>query len=156
MTRALLSPSHAAATGCLALALQACSVTTTVQPLSAESAVITPVPAAGQWVVLERGLERGSVVRYAEPGESGRLLYAVRNRWSQDIGLIDAMGRAWRRVPHGEDRWLGTGTVLDGTRRILDLDESTRLVPVEAAGPRDAEIAPSQPPEPPPKEGAER
>lgn len=144
MTRALLSPRQAAATGCLALALQACSVTTTVQPLSPESAVITPVPAAGQWVVLERGIERGSVVRYAGPGDSGRLLYAVRNRWSQDIGLIDAMGRAWRRVPHGEDRWLGTGTVLDGARRILDLDDSARLVPVEAAAPRSPDGASAQ------------
>jgi len=141
MTRALLTTGRAAATGCLALALHACSVTTTVQPLSAESAVITPVPAAGQWVVVERGIERGSVVRYAEPGDSRRLLYAVRNRWSQDIGLIDAMGRAWRRVPHGEDRWLGTGTVLDGARRILELDESARLVPVEAAAAQDPENA---------------
>lgn len=141
MTPALLSPSHTAAAGLLALALQACSITTTVKPLSAESAVITPVPAAGQWVVLERGVECGSVALYAEPGESGRRLYAVRNLWSQDIGLIDAMGRAWRRVPHGEDRWLGTGTVLDGARRILELDDSARLVPIEAAvaeGPENA------------------
>lgn len=104
-----------------------CTTTTTVGPASAPSAVLTPLPAVKGWAVVERGAAVGSVISYRSTDESQRILYAVRNEWFQDMGTVDAMGRAWRRVPHGEDEWLGTGTVLDGARRILGLEDDVRL-----------------------------
>ena len=92
---------------------------TTQDPAGIERAVLAPVPAVRAWVVLEGGRVEGSVVRYAERGQDGRFLYVVRNVWDQDLGVVDELGRAWRRVPHQEDRWIGTGTVADGVRRIL-------------------------------------
>lgn len=115
--------------------LPGCMTTTTTQePPGIERAVLTPVPAVRAWVVLEAGRVEGSVVRYAERGQDGRFLYVVRNVWDQDLGVVDELGRAWRRVPHQEDRWIGTGTVADGVRRILDLGRGCALSeqPIEA------------------------
>lgn len=108
-------------------ALPGCMTTTTQDPPGIERAVLTPVPAVRAWVVLEEGRVEGSVVRYAERGQDGRFLYVVRNVWDQDLGVVDELGRAWRRVPHQEDRWIGTGTVADGVRRILELGRGCAL-----------------------------
>ncbi|MEC7232117.1 MAG: hypothetical protein VXW31_04190 [Planctomycetota bacterium] len=108
-------------------ALPGCMTTTIQDPPGIERAVLTPVPAVRAWVVLEAGRVEGSVVRYAERGQDGRFLYVVRNIWDQDLGVVDELGRAWRRVPHEEDRWIGTGTVADGVRRILDLGRGCAL-----------------------------
>ncbi|MEC7232910.1 MAG: hypothetical protein VX015_11925 [Planctomycetota bacterium] len=114
--------------------LPGCMITTTQDPPGIERAVLTPVPAVRAWVVMEEGRVEGSVVRYAERGQGGRFLYVVRNVWDQDVGVVDELGRAWRRVPHQEDRWLSTGTVADGVRRILDLGRGCALSeqPIEA------------------------
>lgn len=112
----------------LAPALGACTTsTTTREPAGIDRAVLTPVPAVRAWVVLDQGETSGSVVRYAERGLDGRFLYVVRNLWDQDLGVVDELGRAWRRVPHGEDRWIGTGTVAEGVRRILELGANCAL-----------------------------
>ena len=53
----------------------------------------------------------------------------MRNPWQQELGTIDAQGRAWRFVPHErEARWVGTGTLAEGARAIL-----AEAAPVEAA-----------------------
>ena len=105
------------------LPLAACMTSTTQEPTGLERAVLTPVPAVRAWVVIDQGEIVGSVVRYAERGQDGRFLYVVRNVWDQDLGVVDELGRAWKRVPHREDEWIGTGTVADGVRRILDVTE---------------------------------
>ena len=57
-------------------------------------------------------------------------LYMVRNVWHQDLGLIDAFGRAYRYLPHHrEPAWVASGTVLQGVEGILDT-ASCRLVEV--------------------------
>ena len=94
----------------------------------------TPV---GVWALYTRGEEVGRLVRYDSPvaatpsGADGqRVLFAVQNAWGQDIGLVDALGRAWRFRPWSDEpEWVGTGTVIDGARRVLGLDEAPRAVP---------------------------
>lgn len=107
--------------------MPACRTTTTLEPAGLDRAVLTPVPAVRAWVVLDEGDICGSVVRYSERGQDGRFLYVVRNLWDQDLGVIDELGRAWRRVPHEEDRWIGTGTVAEGVRTILDVGQTCAL-----------------------------
>ncbi|MEL6716534.1 MAG: hypothetical protein AAFP86_22340, partial [Planctomycetota bacterium] len=43
------------------------------------------------WAVVERGAPVGSVISYRSTDGSARILYAVRNEWSQDMGTVDAM-----------------------------------------------------------------
>lgn len=113
----------------ISLPLAACMTSTTTREAAGlERAVLTPVPAVRAWVVAEGSTVRGSVVRYAEAGRDGRFLYVVRNEWDQDLGMIDEQGRAWRRTPHGPERWLGTGTVAAGVRTILDVGDDARLI----------------------------
>lgn len=110
------------------LPLAACMTqTTTMEPAGLDRAVLTPVPAVRAWVVLDQGEVVGSVVRYAETGQDGRFLYVVRNLWDQDLGVVDELGRAWRRVPHREDEWIGTGPVADGVRRILEVGQTASM-----------------------------
>jgi hypothetical protein len=84
------------------------------------------------------GEVRGSLVRYEEQGQAARSFFTVRNAQGQAVGLIDAAGRAYRYRPHQrEAEWLGTGTVLEGARRILGVESGAELVEVAlAAGPR--------------------
>jgi hypothetical protein len=47
----------------------------------------------------------------------------VRNVWHQDLGMIDAFGRAYRYVVHHEEPvWVGSGSVRQGVERILGLE----------------------------------
>lgn len=120
------------------LPLAACMTTTTLDPAGLDRAVLSPVPAVRAWVVIDQGDIVGSVVRYAERGQDGRFLYIVRNIWDQDLGTVDELGRAWRRVPHRDDEWIGTGTVADGVRRIL---ESTDVASMSERAIEDVEDA---------------
>ena len=90
------------------------------QPAAVSSHVESGVPATA-WEVVAPDTERiGIVVRFASTSH-GPPLFMVRNVWHQDLGLIDARGRAYRYVPHHADpAWVGTGTVLQGVERILD------------------------------------
>jgi len=82
------------------------------------------------WEVVLSGRVVGSVVEFAE-GAQGRNFFSVRNARQQELGMVDLHGRAWRFRPHAEEpEWLGTGTVLAGTRGILELDTSPELVEV--------------------------
>lgn len=108
-------------------ALTGCVTTTTSQPAGIDQAVLTAIPISRAWLVLDEGHVVGSVVRYSETAEDGQFLYVVRNLWDQDLGVIDERGRAWRRIPHQEDRWIGTGTVVHGVRQILETGQNCRL-----------------------------
>ena len=114
--------------------LGACITSTSSQPVGLDRAIITSIPVSRAWVVQESAKTVGSVVRYSERGSDGRFLYVVRNLWDQDLGVIDEQGRAWRRVPHEDDHWIGTGTIVQGVRQILDTGPDTQMLelPIEA------------------------
>ncbi|QDV05276.1 hypothetical protein Poly30_07720 [Planctomycetes bacterium Poly30] len=113
--------------------LTGCVTTTTSQPAGADGAILTAIPVSRAWLVLEQGETVGSVVRYSEAGDRGRFLYVVRNLWDQDLGMIDERGRAWKRIPHEEDRWLGTGSIAQGVRQILETGVDCQLLELSAA-----------------------
>ena len=84
------------------------------------------------WELWQEGLLLGSLVRFEETGDSGRAFYSVRNREGQEIGMVDLDGRAWRHRQHQtRPEWLGTGTVGEGARRILDGSEKAELIEVD-------------------------
>lgn len=130
--RARPTPLLAARSGLFTLALVtsglgACRTETVSSPVVEESRVTT-APAGTVWEVRERGALVGYVVRFREPGDDGRTFFSVRNPSHQELGLVDEHGRAYRYHPHErEPEWLGSGTVLDGVARILDLGEGAEL-----------------------------
>lgn len=111
----------AAATGCV----ETVAVRQAQSPLPN---VLVSTPRAA-WQVTDGETECGFVLRF-EATEDGRVFHSVRNVWNQELGLVDADGRAWRYRPHGrEPEWLGTGPVGQGAARILGVDDAA-LEPV--------------------------
>lgn len=101
------------------------------------------------WRVEEPGHEgtRGYVVFFRSEGTSRDSVYVVRNRWHQDLGMVDGLGRAYRYRPHQEEaEWLGTGTLVEGVTRILDLEGPPVLVeePISHGGTPRAAVSPSE------------
>ena len=80
--------------------------------------------------------------------------YMVRNVWHQDLGLIDAYGRAYRYVPHSSDpAWVGSGSVRQGVERILglagcELSEFPLAAEARPASPGELEQRRMNPPNP--------
>lgn len=102
------------------LAPTACMTESQSQRPGPQSAIITrTVPVRG-WEVRDDGRLAGSVLLYTEPGHERTGYYSVRNTEGQVLGMVDFEGRAWRYRLHEEElEWLGTGTVVEGVRRIL-------------------------------------
>ncbi|MCP3916348.1 MAG: hypothetical protein GY711_12395 [bacterium] len=101
------------------LALAAgCTTTYESAPPGVDGAIIHQAPATDAWHIVVDGVAAGVLVRFEEP-DTARFLYSVRNEHNQDLGLIDADGRAFRFRPHGEPEWISTGTVLEGALEIL-------------------------------------
>jgi hypothetical protein len=102
-------------------ALLACESTTDTAPVGFSRAIVSSAQPVRAWKVVSEGRELGAVVQFdASQGGAGRY-YSVRNPWQQELGTIDAMGRAWRFVPHErEARWVATGTLAEGAAAILD------------------------------------
>lgn len=73
------------------------------------------------WEAVSRSGERlGLLVRF-EASLASEVHFMVRNPWHQDLGLIDANGRAYRFLPHARDPvWVGTGTIAEGVARVLE------------------------------------
>ncbi|MEZ6016121.1 MAG: hypothetical protein R3F49_13460 [Planctomycetota bacterium] len=125
-----------------------CVQTTTHHPVGAgNGTTLHPVPMVASWDVLEHERTIGSVLRFeataahAEraPADSDQaFLYIVRNQHGQDIGAVDALGRAWRRRPHAPDEQLGAGTLEAGVRRILGAGPGARITAREAPSSSDA------------------
>lgn len=91
------------------------------------------LPARG-WEVRDDGRFAGSVLLYADPAGGGASYYSVRNAQGQVLGLVDFDGRAWRYRLHEEQpEWIGTGTVLEGVRRILGTSGLSELEETEVA-----------------------
>lgn len=92
----------------------------------------TPVIRVNQpvraWNVVSPSGTVGVVVHFQAAGDEQEGFYSVRNQWSQDLGLIDQLGRAWAYKPHQrEAAWIGTGTIADGAARILGQAECELL-----------------------------
>jgi hypothetical protein len=105
-----------------AVILAGCMTTETRQVSSAAPAIVRLGERARSWQVLHQDEVVGTVVAFREVGLPDDALYVVRNPYGQDLGLIDALGRAYRYLPHHkEPAWVGSGTVLLGAERILDL-----------------------------------
>ena len=108
-----------------------CQVTTTHSPPGLADAVLLRSSAVRVWDVVEAASIAGFVVRFEEPGHNGRAWFSVRNPSSQEIGIVDVDGRAWRYRPHQrEPEWLGSGTVAAGASRILGTGSDAKLVEV--------------------------
>lgn len=102
----------------LALA-SACESTTDMAPAGFSRAIVSSAEPVRAWKVVAGGRELGAVVQFDGSEGAGRY-YSVRNPWQQELGTIDAMGRAWRFVPHErEARWVATGTLAEGATAIL-------------------------------------
>lgn len=80
------------------------------------------------WNVMSASGPVGVVVHFQAPGNKQEGFYSVRNQWSQDLGMIDQLGRAWAFKPHEREAdWIGTGTLAAGAARILGEDECELL-----------------------------
>jgi len=110
-----------------------CVETTTHHPVGAgEEHTLHRVPLTATWDVVDAGRVIGAVLRFereAAPGAVSELIYIVRNEHGQDLGFVDALGRAWRKRPHAPDESVGAGTLEAGARRILAAGEGARLEP---------------------------
>ena len=112
----------------LALGLEACETSHSTRIVPPGVALVTKTEATRCWLVIEAGERRGWVVQFEDPQDAEREYFSVRNLHHQELGTLDDLGRAWRFVPHGrEAEWIGTGTVLEGARGILDLGSEVEL-----------------------------
>jgi len=100
-----------------------CRTTETSGPaLSASVGELRVASPAQGWEVVHGPEIVGLVVFFEADGPAEDSVYMVRNVWHQDLGMIDAFGRAYRYVPHHEDpAWVGSGSVRQGVERILGL-----------------------------------
>lgn len=122
----------AAAAGTLVLsALPACRAVSGSASDGRATATVTETTPLRAWLVRDDGRQIGSLILYGQVGEPQTGYYSVRNAEGQVLGLVDFSGRAWRyRLHESEPEWLGTGTILEGARRILgagslcDLEET--------------------------------
>lgn len=119
----------------LALCSAACTSTSQSQLAGPENAIVRRTNAAKGWRVRDDGCLAGSLLLYADPEDRGAGYYSVRNPEGQTLGMVDFEGRAWRYRPHQEQPdWLGTGTVLEGVRRILETSALTVLEEAPLSG----------------------
>lgn len=97
-------------------------------PAGGLDAVVTRSRATATWQVVSGGTPRGFVVRHETNESPPRFFFLVQTPEHQDLGLIDAQGRAWRYRPHAiEPEWLVTGTIAQGARAILGCPDAVEL-----------------------------
>ena len=112
----------------VALTALGCVSSKDSSPPGLDSAVVQHSKATRAWNLRSQGVAVGSVIRYESVLGPDRFYFIVRNRHEQDMGLVDALGRAYRNRPfEDEPEWLGSGTVLDGARLILGLGGAVEL-----------------------------
>ena len=98
------------------------------------SAVVMRSEVVFAWEMRDGGRVLGYVVRMQTGETVPQTHYSVRNEHQQELGIVDADGRAWRYRPHQrEPVWLGTSTVTKGARLILDASEQAEMVTVDLA-----------------------
>lgn len=124
----------------LVLGLGACATTRTDNPIGLDVYEVVHNEPLRAWRMVHAGTTLGYVVHFGDPDDPERVdvaSYSVRNAYSQELGSIDGLGRAWRFVPHEDEaQWTGTGTLVDGARSILQCSPEATLedVPLEAIG----------------------
>jgi hypothetical protein len=102
--------------------LGACATTERRVPIVSDSPAVRTARPARAWEVRRGDEVVGRVVYFEERSDLRGAIYVVRNPWHQDLGMVDALGRAYRYLPHHlEPAWVGTGTVAQGVARILGL-----------------------------------
>jgi hypothetical protein len=112
----------------------ACTTESQSQRSGPKLPVVTRTLPARGWEVRDDGRLAGSVLLYTEPARASTGYYSVRNAQGQVLGMVDFDGRAWRyRVHEEQPEWLGTGTVIEGVRRILGTSPLSALEEVELA-----------------------
>ena len=87
--------------------------------------------ATSAWKIWQGAQLAGFLIQFDELGGGEQSLYSVRNAHNQDLGWIDAQGRAWRYRLHDEPEWIGTGSREMGAQSILELAGHVRLEAVE-------------------------
>jgi hypothetical protein len=116
---------------CLALG---CASHVSRQEGSDVEAQITVSNVSRTWRIVENGNVVGILVEFEER-DGPRGFFSVRNPEHQELGLIDEHGRWWRYRPHAEEpEWLGTGTIVEGARKILNLSPTAELLEVGLEG----------------------
>ncbi len=119
----------------------ACRVTTTERILEPEPVAIARGAAARTWDVVAAGAPIGRVVLFEAEERPGEPVFVVQDGLGHDLGMVDALGRAWRYRPHQrEAEWLGTGTVVQGAGWILSA-EDCQLQEVPLGEAREAALA---------------
>lgn len=115
----------------VAAASHGCETTESHQPLRAETPVVLQATPTRAWEIKDGERLLGYLVSFEGDGDH-TTVYMVQNPWHQDLGLIDALGRAYRYLPHHrEPAWVGTGTVAGGVAGILGLQGECELVETE-------------------------
>lgn len=98
------------------------------------SAVVMRSEAVFAWEVREGDRVLGYVVRMQTGEVPSKTHYSVRNEHRQELGLVDADGRAWRyRAHEREPEWLGTSTVTNGARLILGASDEAQMIITDLA-----------------------
>ena len=86
-----------------------------------------------QWLVRDPdGRPLGYLLRFV-PRADAPAFHTVVSPHLQDVGLVDALGRWWRYVPHQvEPELVGTGTVREGVEVLLGASGEPELEPLES------------------------
>jgi hypothetical protein len=131
-----------------ACALGACRTETAEEPAGSSLNRIEKLTAARAWRVLDGGATVGWVVLYSDPSapdDPAKHYFSVRNTFQQELGSLDGLGRSWKFTPHQRDaKLLGSGTVLEGARRILGLGPDSALEELSLDALRAASSAPKR------------
>lgn len=128
MPRSIPIPVYALASILLVWPNSACRTETTTSPPVHETE-IAYATLEQIWEVREGSQLLGFVVRFGEPEQEEQGFFSVRNPNHQELGMIDWQGRSYRYHAHEPDpTWLGTGTIKEGVRRILDAGGGLELV----------------------------
>jgi hypothetical protein len=118
----------------LALTGAACRTTRRAAQAPAEDAQPIHSTPRRAWRLLDGERLAGWVISFREEAGGEREFYSVRNEFQQELGLIDALGRAWRYRPFEErPEHIATSTVVEGARAILGASSAARLVEVSLA-----------------------
>lgn len=113
-----------------------CACRTTRERVPKDAAAAAPVRSSVQraWRVVEGERVCGFVLAFREDGPGERVFYAVQNELRQELGLVDAQGRAWRYRPFQEQPdHLISSTLADGARAILGISAAARLEELSTA-----------------------
>ena len=106
----------------------ACRTTTESSTAAAPPVVVSRFTVARAWQLWDRGTCVGHVVWHQDANDPERGFFNVSNAEHQVLGMIDEHNRAWRYRPHQrEPEWLGTGTVLEGSRMIIGASGTSEL-----------------------------